>query len=456
MDPYATFFRAVLHPAWETHFRKRSTLPRLQKLRETQWLSLDELTAFQMRQLSKLLRHAQANVPYYRAAMRAAGVGAADFRTPGDIRKLPLLPRALAGETLQARTTTAAPFPTILKTTSGSSGDPLSFAYDAGSEAWRQAMKLRGYEWAGYRPGDRVLHYWGPAPRPRPSLGKRVKMAVDRAIRREHYFDCVTQDEAHLLQAVKMIRTQQPKVIVCYAQSGGGLARFILERGLRDWDTIPVICGAEPLFLADRQLMERAFGLAVFDTYGCRETMLIASECAAHKGLHSSMENILLEVLVIGADGSQRPAEPGECGNVVITDLHNLGQPLIRYVNGDLAIAGDDSLCACGRAIPRIASVDGRVNEALTDGRGGQVNGMYFCTIMVPLAHAVRRYQATQHKNKAITLKIVPTESYGKETAKILRDNITRAIPGVHLKIELVDSIESAASGKGRPVVVER
>jgi phenylacetate-CoA ligase len=456
MDHYAAFFQSVLHPAWETYFRNRPTLSHLATLRQTQWQSLDELTAFQMCELSALLRHAQENVPYYRDAMGAAGVGAPDFRTPDDIRKLPLLSRDLARDSAQARTALASPFPTIRKTTSGSSGNPLVFGYDAGSEAWRQAIKLRGYEWAGYRPGDRVLHYWGPPPRPRPPLGKRLKIAVDRAIRREHYLDCVSQDDAHLLEAVKMIRSQHPKVIVCYAKSGGTLARFIVERGLRDWDrTIPVICGAEPLFPEDRALMNRAFGNAVFDTYGCRETMLIASECSRHEGLHVSMENILVEILVIGVDGSQRPANPGEVGNVVITDLHNLGQPLVRYVNGDLAVAGDNSLCGCGRSIPRIKSVDGRVTEALTDGRGGRVQGMYFCTIMVPLAHAVRRYKATQHKDRAITLQIVPTEEFGDDTARILRDNISRAIPGVPLKIELVDSIPSAASGKARSVVVE-
>ena len=201
--------------------------------------------------------------------------------------------------------------------------------------------------------------------------------------------------------------------------------------------------------------MTRAFGNAVFNTYGCRETMLIASECARHEGLHVSMENILVEILVMGPDGSERPAKPGEVGNVVITDLHNLGQPLIRYVNGDLAVAGDNSMCGCGRSIPRIASVDGRVTEAFTDGRGGRVQGMYFCTIMVPLAHAVRRYQAIQHKDRAITLQIVPTKEYGNDTARILRDNISRAIPGVPLKIELVESIPCAASGKAPSVVVE-
>lgn len=456
MDTYAAVFRSVLHPAWETHLRKRTTLPRYEELRRTQWLRRDELIEFQVRQLQKLLAHAGENIPYYRSQMMQAGLRYLDFKTPEDIRKLPLLTRDVACATYDERSSAVFPFPTIRKTTSGSSGNPLVFAYDRESEAWRQAMKLRGYEWAGYRPGDRVLHYWGPAPRPLPPLRQRIKIFVDRALRQERYLDCVTQDEKHLLAAVDAIRTQRPKVIVTYAQSGGGLARFVVERNLRDWDTIPVICGAEPLFQGDREMMVRAFGPQVFNTYGCRETMLIATECPHHDGLHVSMENILVELLVIAPDGSERLAMPGEIGQVVITDLHNFGQPLIRYVNGDLAVAADDARCGCGRALSRIASVEGRVNEAMTDGHGGRVNGMYFSTIMVPLAHAIRRYQAIQHRDRSITLKIVPTRDYGRDTAQILQENISRAIPGVKLSIQVVTSIPSAESGKGRPVIVER
>ncbi|MEO6575533.1 MAG: hypothetical protein ABIP89_16915, partial [Polyangiaceae bacterium] len=453
MDAYAAVFRSVLHPAWETYLRGRRTLPRLTELKKTQWLTHDELLELQGRQLRALMKHAEENVPYYQSHMRSAGLGHLDFRTPDDIRKLPLLPRDVVRTTYAERSSTAAPFPTIKKTTSGSSGNPLVFAYDTHSEAWRQAMKLRGYEWAGYRPGDRVLHYWGPPPRPLPPLRQRVKIFVDRTLRQERYLDCVTQDEEHLMDAVWAIRRQRPKAIVTYAQSGGGLARFVVERRLRDWNTIPVICGAEPLFQGDREMMMRAFGPKVFNTYGCRETMLIATECPRHDGLHVSMENILVELLVTDRDGSERPARPGEIGHIVITDLHNFGQPLIRYVNGDLAVAAKDTKCGCGRALSRIASIEGRVNEAMTDGRGGRVNGMYFSTIMVPLAHAVRRYQATQHRDRSITLKVVPTPDYGHETARILHENISRAIPGVPLTIELVTSIPSAESGKGRPVV---
>jgi glutamine cyclotransferase len=51
---------------------------------------------------------------------------------------------------------------------------------------------------------------------------------------------------------------------------------------------------------------------------------------------------------------------PGEPGDVVITDLHNLGMPMIRYANGDVAVGSPAARCPCGRGLARIARVDGR------------------------------------------------------------------------------------------------
>ncbi len=66
---------------------------------------------------------------------------------------------------------------------------------------------------------------------------------------------------------------------------------------------MPVLTGAEALLPGDRALVEQAFG-PVFETYGSRETMLLASECDAHEGLHVAAENIVLELIVRDARAS--------------------------------------------------------------------------------------------------------------------------------------------------------
>ena len=454
-DYYGPLFQRVLYPTWETRLRKRPTLQRLAYLDKTQWRSLDELFATQFGELRRLLDHAYRNVPFYRRKLDAAGVTPGDVKSVDDLIKLPRMTRDEARDTLEERCSTVDPKPRVRKTTGGTTGQPLLFGYDIDSEYWRQAVKLRGYGWAGYHVGDRTLHYWGAPTRPLPPVKTRAKIFVDRLMKREHYMNCTLRSERDLLSVVSAIRKEQPKAILCYTQAGADLARFILERGLRAWDTIPVLCCAEGLFPADRKKLEEAFGDAVFETYGCREVMLIGTECEAHAGLHLSTENLAVEV-VVHENGKDRPAAPGESGEIVLTDLHNYGMPFIRYTNGDRAVQGTLERCPCGRTLPRLQAVDGRSADTLTDGNGNRVGGLVFNLIFSVLASTVRQFQAVQHKDRSVTLKLIPTDKLDDVARDHIHKNLARYLPGIPVRLELVTEIPPSRSGKRQVTIVEK
>jgi phenylacetate-CoA ligase len=456
MDLYGHLFQRILFPTWEGVLRGRPTLERLRYLEQTQWRSLDELTALQAADLRRLVRHAYDNVPFYQRRFHAAAVGPEDIRWPDDLQRLPIVSRDEAREGFEERAAMAGATVDIKKSTSGTMGKPLVFGYDLPSEHWRQAMKLRGYGWAGFTPGKRSLHYWGAGP-PATSAVKKAKVAADRLIKREHYVDCGIRGPAELERVVQLLERVRPDVLLCYSQAGADLARYVNENGRRRWPTIPVLCGAERLLPADRQALEQAFGPAVFETYGSREVMLMATECAAHQGLHISMENLVVEVVVRSGNGTPpRRANPGEVGEVVVTDLHNLGMPFIRYATGDLAVPADDGACPCGRALPRLAHVEGRVTETLLDGEGRRVNGLVFNVVIAHLAHAIRQFQVAQHKDRSVTLRIVPTASFSDAIETTLRETWQKYLPGVKVTIERVADIPLAKSGKRQVVSVER
>ena len=237
--------------------------------------------------------------------------------------------------------------------------------------------------------------------------------------------------------------------------AGAQLARFINKNGLRTWDGIGVLCGAERLFPHDRAALETAFGPSVFETYGCREVMLIGSECEAHAGLHLTMENLIVELVVTEADGTSRPAKEGERGEVVLTDLHNLGMPFIRYKNGDAAIAGPSTRCSCGRTLPRLAYVDGRTADTLRDAEGSAVNGLVFNVLFTALASAVRQFQVVQHKDRSVTLRVVPGEAFNAAILEETRRECGRFLKGVEVRVEKVQEIALTAAGKHRVSIVE-
>jgi phenylacetate-CoA ligase len=446
---YAAMFQSVLIPSWERVVRRRDTLTYLAYMEASQWLPPEERSKREVIELRHLLSYAGEHVPYYRELFRRERFDPRGVTSRGDLEQLPLLTRQIVRDRYEDLVDPAHRGTNLKKGTSGSTGTPLKFEYSMTSECWRQAVKIRGYRWAGYRPGLKTFYYWAAVSGARPSL----KIRADRALRRETFFDSMKQDDASRRSALALLRKIRPSVIVCYTQSCAQFARWILDGGHRDWDDLPVICGAEAVLPGDRAVLAKAFGPAIFETYGSRETMLIAAECPAHDGMHVQEENLLVELV---RDG--RPAPIGEPGDVVVTDLHNLGMPMIRYVNGDVALFAQPGRCACGRGLARLARVDGRRADTLLDRDGNGVPGIVFHVLFSDARRdIVRQFQAVQGDGGAVVLKVVRGREYSEDAFAAITERFSGYLRGLPLSVEFHEAIAPHTStGKLRTVIVER
>jgi phenylacetate-coenzyme A ligase PaaK-like adenylate-forming protein len=110
-----------------------------------------------------------------------------------------------------------------------------------------------------------------------------------------------------------------------------------------------VLTGGEHLGAAVRARVTQALGAPVRNSYGASEFLPIAWECA-HGHLHVNEDWVLLEPV----DSQYRPVPPGHVSHsVLLTNLANLVQPLIRYDLGD-KIKVLPGRCPCGSSMPRI------------------------------------------------------------------------------------------------------
>jgi phenylacetate-CoA ligase len=454
MDLYGPLLENLLFPAFET-VRGRPTVPLLQFLRKSQYWSRDALCDLQAGLLRRLIRHAATHTAYYKQLLADLGLHPEDFRSVADLGYLPLLDRDLVRETFDARLADT-PRWVVKKSTSGTTGTPVVVKYNAESRHWRDATRWRGYGWAGYRIGMRALHYWGDPPAPESWLRRR-KIALDHALKRDHYVDCIARSDEALGRAVQEIVRWKPEVIVAYAAGAGALARYVHDRSLRSWRDIPVIVGAERLWPHDREQIQAAFGPA-FETYGCREVMMIGAECEVRGGMHTAMETLIVEVIVREPDGTTRPARPGETGEVAVTDLHNLACPMIRYITGDLAVARDETRCPCGRGLAMIGAIDGRVTETLHDAQGNAVGGLLFNVLFGMLDHVARNFQVVQKLDGSVVMRIVPNigDRLPDKEQRQVNDVAAKYLRGTRFAIEYVDEIPLTSAGKRKVVLVER
>jgi phenylacetate-CoA ligase len=436
-------------PVWERGVRRRPTLEHLAFLRQTQWRTPEEIARLQLGELRALLAHCGRNVPYYRELFAKVGFDPRGITSARDLEALPLLTRETIRERYDDLVDPARRGRNLRKGTTGSTGTPLRFEYSRESEVWRQAVRIRAYGWSGYEPGAPTYYYWGRASDlPRGADGARIRL--DRAMRRELFVDSMAQDEASCRSAIDLFRRQRPRTLVGYTQSTADLARYVLDRGLRDWDDVPVVCGAEAVFPADRAALERAFG-PVFETYGARETMLLAAECEAHDGMHLAEENLVVEIVQGG-----KVVPHGEVGDVVVTDLHNYGMPLVRYVNGDLAAMHVEGRCRCGRGLARLAHVDGRRVETLRARDGTPIPGIVFAVLFAgPREEIVRHFQATQRASGAVELRIIRGRHWSDAGFADLEQRVRGYLRGQPLTVEVCETIPLEASGKRRSVIVE-
>jgi phenylacetate-coenzyme A ligase PaaK-like adenylate-forming protein len=106
-----------------------------------------------------------------------------------------------------------------------------------------------------------------------------------------------------------------------------------------------------------REAVRSAWGIEASEFWGCSEGTY-AFPCGVGEGMHVADDLVILEPA--DADGNVVPyGKPAD--RMLLTNLFNLAQPLIRYDLVD-AVTMSDEPCPCGCAHRRIISVNGRIN----------------------------------------------------------------------------------------------
>ena len=221
--------------------------------------------------------------------------------------------------------------------------------------------------------------------------------------------------------------------------------KWLSTRGLSGVSPRAVMSSAQTLPETSRKTIEEAFGCKVFDKYGSREFSGIAYECDAHAGHHVVAEGYVVEILKDGA-----PAKPGEVGEVVITDLNNYCLPFLRYRIGDLAVAADNSQpCVCGRGLPLIGDIEGRVQSIIQGTEGRYLPGSFFFHYLRKFHYAIERFQVIQERPASVTLRVVKGGRWSPLVFEEIRETFKSYLGAdMQIDVEFVDDVALVRTGK--------
>lgn len=125
-------------------------------------------------------------------------------------------------------------------------------------------------------------------------------------------------------------------------------------------EPVHILCAGELFTPTMRHTVSDAFGCRVTEGYAASEVPGLSIECT-HGFLHVNSDWYILEPV----DSDRRPVPPGaQSDSVLVTNLSNRIQPIIRYDLGDRVMLQPHP-CACGSPFP-VVTVEGRTNEVLT------------------------------------------------------------------------------------------
>ncbi|MGL3149299.1 phenylacetate--CoA ligase family protein [Microbacterium sp. A82] len=422
----------------------RPDLQAFRQMRERETASLEQLSDIVATASARIALHAFDNSPFYRELYSGAGFSRDDVVDAANFSQLPVVTKDLlrsAGDAVLAQN--VAPARALSSQTGGSTGAPLHIRNDAAAPT--AAMWWRIYRWWGIHPADDMAFIYR-----RVRQGKEALLYAAQWWPSRHFLlDARAVTEESIQSFIAQWQRVEPRLLVAYVEGATAVAAH-LERTNRTLATTAVSVTAAMLQPGQRELLERAFGAPVFDTYRSAEIPWIAAECSAHQGLHVAADQRRVEIV----DATGHPLADGVEGSVVVTDFSNEVFPLVRYEMGDRSRTIEGA-CACGLAFPRIDPVQGRVADIIRTPSGKQITGG-LSGLFLESPGAIRQMQIVQHADLSITLRYVVANPDASGEAVALAVDKLRRILGAEVPITpvAVESIESAA-GKARLVISE-
>ena len=324
-----------------------------------------------------------------------------------------------------------------VKFTSGSTGTPFKMVLDrarhcrwiAGNRVFREIIGLKSHDKAVFASES--------------ITDKHIPM--DRQIRDNvFYYDLIYISSKGVNDFIDYLTSNEVHYLTILASALDRICQEIKSGNVKEWTGHfdGIVTMSDALKDSTRKIASEYFKCPVYDMYGNEEFGVIASEDGSGKGMLVNTADLWVEVLKIEKD---EPAEEGEVGRLVITDLHNKAFPMIRYEIGDLASVIHDE---DGRLY--LNKLAGRKADMLYTTDKRPVFYFHVISLLLPYQD-IRQFQLVQEDYHHFTW-ILNTENHNYEEM-IIRHSKELFGDDSEYTFRYVDSIPKLKSGKVRMTV---
>jgi phenylacetate-coenzyme A ligase PaaK-like adenylate-forming protein len=255
-----------------------------------------------------------------------------------------------------------------------------------------------------------------------------------------------------LSELVAALNEFQPDLLTTYPSIGAMLADEASEGRLKIRPR--AVSTVSEVRTADMEhRIKAAWGVDPFNYYGITEVFSFGTDCSLHRGIHAYEDLFLFEVV----DDAYRPVPFGQTGErLLITNLYNLTQPLIRYEVSDKIVVSPEP-CPCGRPYRLVSAVEGRSDDVLylPGNAGGEVpvHCVHFTT-SIEKVPSVRAFQVV-HEPDGVHVRVVKRgDAVREEMVRSIHAELTRRFEALGcsspIHVEEVAAIERDVKTMGK------
>ncbi|HZH74354.1 MAG TPA: hypothetical protein VFD91_17820 [Mariniphaga sp.] len=405
-------------------------------------LSEEELKKWQENRLRNLLNDAIKNVPYYRKNIKLNASKINRFRI-GDLKYLPILEKNTVKRYAEQLVSESFTEKKIEIHTTGTTGTPLkiictpeirqkNYAY------FNRFLKIAGIDYNGIRAtfGGRIIVDYNHKSPPFWRYSHFQKNML---------FSSYHISEKTIESYTKALQRLRPSYIDAYPSSLYMLAKYAEQKSISLQKlTKSIVTSAEVLHPCQREVIEKRFGVPIYDQYGSAEMCVFIAQCGLGK-YHIHSDYSIVEF--IKDDGTY--AGPGEEAEIVCTGLINPVMPLIRYKIGDRGIISEEK-CKCGNKFPVLERIIGRSDDYIITPDGRKIGRLS----PVLKGYPVREAQYVQEKPDEIIVNVVKDAGYNENTGCKIEDELRKRLGDrIKIYINCVNKIERGKGGKYKTVI---
>lgn len=328
---------------------------------EIETKSAADIKELQEKKLRELMAYVASRSVYYKNLFKANSISASDINSIEDLARIPVTTK---DDLYKFNKDFICVEPSEIidyVTTSGTLGDPLTFALtnkDLDRLAYNEKISL---ECAGGTKND-IYQLMT-------TLDRRFMAGLA-------YFLGIKEMGAGVIRVGNgmpefqwdTIKRLNPTIAIAVPSFVLKLIEFAEQNNIdyKNCSIKKIVCIGESLRNEDFSLntlgkrIKEKWDVELYSTYASTEMGAAFTECKAGKGGHHHPELLIVELL----DEANKPVKNGQPGELTVTTLGVEGMPLLRFKTGDICIAHTEK-CSCGRTTLRLSPIIGRKQQMI-------------------------------------------------------------------------------------------